>query len=204
MKGAAFARRQECLGRESQVVEGERLFPGCASLQPVWANRRAGDPGAHLPRVWVGVGTPGRPGGRGRPGLHSKVLPPVPPRSAGWSEPLSGGWASVGRDQVGPGCPTLGGPLRRHVMEGSSLGGQRLRLHLPDVITRARGALPALREELLAFPVNKGALLLQRDPSDGSTRRAAGARAKKAGAWMSAQGFPKFLPSQGGMPCLSG
>ena len=57
---------------------------------------------------------------------------------------------------MGPGCPTLGGPLRRHVMEGSSLGGQRLRLHLPDVITRARGALPALREELLAFPVNKG------------------------------------------------
>ena len=72
---------------------------------------------------------------------------------------------------MGPGCPTLGGPLRRHMTEGSSLGGQRLCLHLPDVITCAHGTLPAVLEELLAFPVNKGAFLPQRDPS-GSVHQA--------------------------------
>ena len=46
MKGAVFARRQECLGCESQVVEGERLFLG-------WCV-----PAAHLGRL----GTRGRQG----------------------------------------------------------------------------------------------------------------------------------------------
>lgn len=104
MKRAAFARRQERLGRDSQVVEGERLFPGCASLQPIWADRRAGDPGAHLPCVWVGVGTQGRPGGRGHPGLPSKVLPPVPPAVCRVVR-AGVGWMGVHRE--GPGGARL-------------------------------------------------------------------------------------------------
>ena len=56
-------------------------------------------------------------------------------------------------------------------MKGSSLGVQWLLLYLPDVCTHARSALPALQEELLAFPINKGALMLQRTPQAGPTNR---------------------------------
>lgn len=89
-------------------------------------------------------------------------------------------------------------------MKGSSLGGQWLRLRLPDVCTHVRSALPALHEELLAFPINKGALMLQRDPSGRAHRQAAGARVRKAGAWVSAQGFPEFLLPKAGCRVCQG